>query len=92
MARVNIAACGVAFMMCSMGLTVGHIFVKGQALSSRSSQVKLESAAAGDGKTNRQFMMGCKVAAKSVQRLWMTASMKGLGMYGPQITLSLREN
>lgn len=81
LARVSKAASGVGFMMCSMGLTVGHILVKGQALSSKTSQVKLESAAAGEGKTNRQFMMGCKAAAKSVQRLWMTASMKGLGMY-----------
>lgn len=85
------SACGVGFMMCSMGLSVGHVCVKGQALSSKSSQVKIEPAAAGDGKTNRQFRMGYKAANRSVQGLWMTASMKVLGICGPQITLLLRE-
>lgn len=61
------SVCGVGFMMCSMGLSVGHILVKGQALSSKSSQVKVESAPAGDGKTNKQLMMGYRTAARSVQ-------------------------
>lgn len=86
------SVCGVGFMMCSMGLSVGHILVKGKALSSKSSWGKLESAAAGDGKMNKQFLMGYRAAAKSVQGLWMAASLKGLGMCGPQITLLLRQN
>lgn len=60
------SVCGVRFMTCSMGLSVGHILVKGSALSSKSSQVKLESAASGDGKTNKQLLMGYRAAAKSV--------------------------
>lgn len=54
--------------MCSMRLSVGHVLGKGQALSSKRSQVKLEPDAAGDRETNRQFMMGHKAAAKLVQR------------------------
>lgn len=57
----------------------------------KSSQATLEPAAPGDGETKRQFMMGYEAANKSLQGLWMTASMKGLDMCGPQITLLLRE-
>jgi len=73
------------------GLSVGHVLGKGQALSSKSSQAELEPAAAGGRETNRRFMMGYKVVAKSVQGPWATSSMKGLDVPGPQITLLVRE-
>lgn len=71
---------------CAPRVCVGHVLGKGQALSSKSSQ-----AAAGGGETNKQFMMGYKTAAKSVQGPQVTSSMKGLDVSGPQITLLLRE-
>lgn len=78
------SACAVGSMMCSVGWSVGCALGKGQALSSKSSQTKLEPAVAGGGETNRQFM-------HSVQQPQMTSSMKGLDEPGPQITLLLRE-
>lgn len=74
-----------------MELRMGHLLDKGQALSSKSSQAKLEPAAAGGRETNRQFMMTYDAAARSVQGPQTTSNMKGLDVSGPQITLLLRE-